>query len=274
MHRHVILLTSLALGACGTASPPADAPATDAAADHTGHDAPDMSDPDGAVTPRNRDFTLRGREFDPADGRALRAWVVDSTGYHVMGLAVLAAAAGPQFEIRMPDLLPDGDYHADVFVDGNGNGQYDGASSDPSWRLPIPSTGSATVQVTPSASVTDIATPPRSPRLDFAIRLTGFAADEAGQRFELRVIDQGSARTVGTYIHPRLPAGDALEVRLPGIVEEGHGYNVDFWVDVDASGTYSGPGADHTWRQAVTAGASGVNASWTHTDEHVELNWR
>jgi hypothetical protein len=273
MSRGWIVGLFLVFTACSPGTQPdAGDAATDARADRA---RPDVTDPsDGDPVARARDFTLHARGLDAQEGRGLSAWVVESTGFHEMAFASVAAVAGGEAEIRLPDLLPEGDYHVDVFVDANGNGRYDGPGTDPSWRVTVPNIGSATVAMTASDAVTDIATPPRESRADFAMTLGGIAPDEYGQRLELRVIDAASHATVGGFVHPRLPAAATLSVQLPGILEEGGTYTVDFWIDADASGTYSGPGADHTWRETVTATASGATVNWTRSDDYVELDWR
>lgn len=218
-----------------------------------------------------RDFTLLARGLSGYQGRALDAWVVDSTGYAVMGFASLASLASPDVEVRMPDLLPEGDYHADVFIDANGNGRFD--PGEPSWRLSVPTFGSATVTLDATTATSDITTPARVPRSDLVMDLSGFGADEVGQFFALRVIDQSTRATVGAYEQPSLP-GPSLTVHLPDIVEEGSNYDLDFWVDADGNGRYEGPPNDHAWRQPVTAGASGVRASWSRSDNYDDLGWR
>ena len=145
--------------------------------------------------------------------------------------------------------------------------------SAPSWRVPVPTTGSATVTVAGSTSVTNLDDPPLVRRRDAVVTLRGFDASEVGHRFELRLIDQGTRATVGAYVHPRLPAGD-LTVTLPGVADEGAGFDVDFWVDADSSGTYSGPGGDHTWRANGTATGAGLSVTWQRSGEYTELDWR
>lgn len=243
-----------------------DASATDAAQDGADNDG-------GGGSGARRDLTVRARDLGSHMGRPLAAWLIDDTGHHVLGYGIYGTIDGPEVEIRMPDLVPEGDYRADIFVDANGNGSYDGPATDPSWRVRVPTTGSANAVASTMDPTVDLMSPARVPRADFTATLSGFTSDEQGQHFALRVIDQGTMATVGTYILPQLGASD-LTIRLPGIVEEGSSYNVDFWVDTDRSGTYSGPPADHAWRVTTTATGSGAEARWTRSDSYEEIGWR
>ena len=46
----------------------------------------------------------------------------------------LAAIRDPQFEIRLPNLHPERRYVVDIYVDHNGNRQYDPPPEDHAWR--------------------------------------------------------------------------------------------------------------------------------------------
>ncbi len=240
--------------------------------DATRSDSDDTgSSDDSEVTPSGaRDFTLHGRELTAHAGRPLGVFVTETTGGREMGLAWTASLAGPEVELRLPDLVPEGDYRADIFVDGNGNGTYDGPATDPSWSVPIPNLGSATASFSASDATVDLSTLSRTPRSNFTATLSGFTADEAGHWFELRVIDPGTRATVGAYANAQLPSGGSLSITLPGILDDGTAYQVDFWVDMDGNSTYSGPAGDHTWRATLEGGS----LTWTHSDSYTELDWR
>jgi hypothetical protein len=239
-------------------------------------DPVDASDdvPEEEPHPRMGDLTVLARELEPFQGRALQLWLVEETGNVLVGRALVAAIEGPELEVRMPDLVGGGNYHIDVYIDGDDNGRYDGPEIDPSWRLTVPVTGSATVSFTPSQMRTDVSTPVPRQWKDFSITVEGLPPEEAGHRFELRVIDTRWRTTLGAYVHPQLPSESTLTITLPGIADEGAELRVDFWVDADGNGTYSGPDGDHTWRVPVTVDGSGAHVVWSWTNDFVELDWR
>jgi hypothetical protein len=224
---------------------------------------------DSSEDPSARDFTLRARSMMQFVGRPFNVWVVESTGGHVIGYATTTSIEGDDAELRLPSLVPEGDYRADVFVDGNANGVYDGPAIDSSWSVMIPSLASATAMLSGTDPTVDLNTLQRIAGTTFTAQLTGFDADEVGHRFELRVIDPGSLATVGSYVLPQL-TNSQLSVTLPDILDDGTSYNVDFWVDVDGNGVYSGPPLDHTWRVMI----SSSTMDFTRTDTYTELDWR
>lgn len=248
----------------------ADASNTDTRVVDASTDDGDPNEWDGYQTGDTaRDFTLLGRNTMTHAGRAVGAFVVETTGGREMGFVWNTAIDGNMLELRLPDLVPEGDYRADVFIDGNANGRYDGPSTDPSWSVMIPGLGSATASFDTTSPTTDLASMMRTPRSDFTATLSGFSSDETGHWFELRVIDPSSRATVGGYTNPSLPSG-SLSITLPGVVDDGTPYEVDFWVDMDGSGTYSGIPDDHAWR----AMPQGTSLTWTRDDSFTEVDWR
>lgn len=270
MFRTALFSTLVVVAACGTTDrtdasthEPVDVVARDAAHDASWNDRASV----------HRDFTLVARGMSAYEGKALALWLVDSTGYQVIGFGLHGAIAGSDLMFRMPDALPEGAYHVDLFVDGNGNGHYDGLGVDPSWRLTVPYHGSGTVMFSPVEPRTDLNVLAPMHRSDLSIQLTGFQSDEIGHRFELRVIHDVRG-TVGAFVHPSLP-GPVLELLFPGTVDDTDTYRVDFWVDANGDGVYTDPSSDRTWREMITVHGSRGTLQWTRTEPAgVELNWR
>jgi hypothetical protein len=236
-------------------------------------DVDDFAAPDDGSTPPARDLTVHASGFASYQSLPWILMVVDSTGFTEMGAGLVGSLHDDAFDVRMPALLPEGDFHLDAYVDANRNGRYDGPAIDHSWRWIVPSQGSATVSAHATDSVTDLSMMAASPQLDAVLSLAGFTPQEVGQRFELRVTDASSGASVGAYLLPQL-ASASLSFTLAGAVQSGNGYQIDFWSDVDGDGTYSGPGADHTWRVMADATSSGLAITWTHDTNYVELDWQ
>jgi hypothetical protein len=267
-----LLALSLTVTACsGGSDHDADAASTDARlTDASMDDGTDPNDFDGYQTGDTaRDFTLLGRNTMTQAGHAVGAYVVETTGGREMGFVWNTAIDGNMLELRLPDLVPEGDYRADVFVDVNGNGRYDGPATDPSWSVMLPEQGSATASFDTTSPTVDLASVMRTPRGDFTAMLSGFTSDETGHWFELRVIDPSTRATVGGYTNPSLPSG-VVQITLPGILDEGTTYDVDFWVDMDGSNTYTGVPNDHAWRTST----QGTSVTWTRDDSFTEVDWR
>lgn len=281
--RTVSVCVALVASACSqqpsnTDSGPVDAGTTDTVVAYDTRvqdaavDATDSTDVDPPQ--RDRDFTLTARGMSAHDGRTLAVWVVDDTAQQVLGRASFAAISGAEVVLRLPSLVPVGGFHADVFIDENMNGRYDGPATDPSWRVQIPENGSANATVSATDAVMDIDMPPRVARRDLSVHLDGLLTEEFGHRFEFRVIDQGSMATIASFVHPRLPSNASFDVLIPGVVEPGSEYAVDFWIDADGDGIYGGSQHDHSWHATVVTGADGAEFRWTRVATYDELDWR
>jgi hypothetical protein len=103
---------------------------------------------------------------------------------------------------------------------------------------------------------------------DFTMDFTGFTP-HLGHTFYLKVVDNVTGQTVGT-LTPRVVTNDAFSVSLPGIIDQGKTYRVDFAADVDGNGTIdrspdgTPAGVDHTWRKTFTAAGPDLTASFVH----------
>lgn len=98
--------------------------------------------------------------------------------------------------------------------------------------------------------------------LDFTLNFTGMVP-HVGQLLEVRVINASNGLTVGTQRVTAVP-GPAFSVAIPGIVENGQSYQVDFFADLNGNGVYNAPPADHAWRLTGTAGAAGLTLDFAH----------
>ena len=182
------------------------------------------------------------------------------------------------FTFTMPLAVPEGVHRLDFWCDNNGNGWIDPSSpsllADHSYRIPIAATGTATVTFThPDAAgdtlgayfysepdyawFLDVNQPTwvRSPA-HFWMNFT--AMDTAiGHILELQVVEPTSGRTVGYWRDSMVGTAD-FQVKLPnigGLNNDGTGqqFQIDFYIDMDDSGTYNASG-DFAWSVTATTG--------------------
>jgi hypothetical protein len=272
------LVACFALAACsGNSHADAGADADAAMTPDQGvSDGADDADPpmDDTTTTHARDFTLSARAMDAFVGQTMGIWVVESTGQNVIGFGLQAPVPGADFEFRLPDLVNEGeDARADVFIDANGNGRDD--PGETTWRTTVPVNGSATVILQGTDPTSPIDTPARIPRGDFTFHMTGLTADDRMRGFQLRVIDPATRATVGGYASPMLGgSGGDLSFTLPGIVDPGAMYDVDFFIDASGNGSYDGHATDPSWHQSVSSDGTGATLNFARTDSYDELDWR
>jgi hypothetical protein len=102
---------------------------------------------------------------------------------------------------------------------------------------------------------------------DLVINLTGFTP-EIGKMLYLKLFDVTGSHTAGLST-PMTINSDAFSISLPNVVQGGHNYNVDFWVDengdalLDKSPNGTPAGVDHSWRVTGTGGEHGLALTFT-----------
>jgi hypothetical protein len=110
---------------------------------------------------------------------------------------------------------------------------------------------------------------------DFTLSFTEMTP-HIGQNLYLKVVDTETNTTVSTAPVTMLTMAE-FDITIPDILEDGKEYNVDFWADVDASGTLDGTpigdpvGVDHAWRLTETADGDGLSLSFVHNTDFVDI---
>jgi hypothetical protein len=108
-------------------------------------------------------------------------------------------------------------------------------------------------------------------QLDFTLNFTGMVP-HVGQLLEVRVINTSNGQTVGSQQLAAVP-GPAFSVAIPGILESGQSYQVDFFADLNGNGVYNAPPADHAWRLTGTAGAAGLTLDFAHNAVFTDIQF-
>jgi hypothetical protein len=110
---------------------------------------------------------------------------------------------------------------------------------------------------------------------DFVAHFTMFEP-HVGQTLYLKVVDTATGLTVGT-VTPFEVTSATFDVTLPTILTSGTDYTIDFWADVDGSGTLDATpigdpvGVDHAWRLNSTADGDGIELTFMHDTNFTDI---
>jgi hypothetical protein len=226
-----------------------------------------FQDPCDGDTSIARPFTVSLREMDEFAAGLFVVRAVDSSNTDAYTSRAVAVLDGINLEVdagetqfRMPDAIPPGPNHtAQVFIDVGRDGfdpreVAEGGDLDPGWTRPLCQSG--LFAFTNEAMFQSVEDPPvGSAPHDFRFRMVDFDPHMPGtQKLEAMVIERESGRSVGYYRLPNVDAAD-FEIVIPGIIEPGREYEVQFYVDVDQDDAFVAPppeGMDHSWIRFYT----------------------
>lgn len=230
-----------------------------------------IADLDSYQTDRGCDLDLQMVDFSAhfTGPHRMEYFVVAPTGVDEQGLPlgtlasvlVLEPTPSIDFDIVMPDAVPNRDHQLWFYADTNNNGivepKIDGVVQDHTWIL-----GSACdPQPNPFVHVFTFQDfeRPSGFGTDMVVRFSN--VDEVGGAFELRVLvalpdpaNSGATieRTIGAFHKPERDDGagggaDPFVVRIPGIVDGGVEYVLEAWADGNDNGVFD-PEEDTFWR--------------------------
>lgn len=123
-----------------------------------------------------------------------------------------------------------------------------------------------------AAACTTKSDPQRGP---FSMQFTDFAVHQ-GDMLYLKVVDVANGNTVGE-VTPFEVTNDQFIVDIPGIIENGRQYRIDYFADEDGNGVADRspigdpPGVDHTWRRTGTGGPMGLSLSYAHSTDFTDI---
>jgi hypothetical protein len=82
------------------------------------------------------DFTLNASGMAPEMNKPLEMRVIDADTKQLVGRYVLGSISGATFSLKLAGIVKSGhSYQVDLFVDENGNGDYDAPPTDHAWRV-------------------------------------------------------------------------------------------------------------------------------------------
>ncbi len=91
-----------------------------------------------------------------------------------------------------------------------------------------------------------------------------------GQYFEIRVVDTSEDQIVTSEELTSIDDATYEFVFLHAL-EDGSSYNVDFWADLNGSGSYDAPPTDHAWRVVMDTISGNTASSFAHNTEFTDI---
>ncbi len=211
-------------------------------------------------------LTLELTAMGDYTGHAVQARAINRTTLREDAREKLEAIEAAEFSITLNKLMLEGDYWIDIFVDMNDNGLYDGIETDAAWRIEVNSLEEKIeLPVASSIEMSDV---------DWnhllTLNMSGMTP-HLGQQLEFRLVDVRSNERVADARIDTLEAAEAT-VTLPGM-DVGGDYAVEFYADLNGSGTYEGIPTDHAWRRVVENVQGDVTVDFAHSTEFTDIDW-
>ncbi|MCB9247822.1 MAG: hypothetical protein H6613_04405 [Ignavibacteriales bacterium] len=210
-------------------------------------------------------LTINFSGMTPHVGQMLYLKVYDKTDMKEVGRTSITVSES--FTINMDVILTGHNYNIDFFADHNGNGLYDSAPIDHTWRLELNNAqGSDVIDFTHNTNFVE---------LDWDYLLTvNFVAmtPHIGQLLELRVEDDLTSEEVVRKRIEFIPSAD-FSVELPGI-KMSKEYKVEMYADLNKNGTYDAPPIDHAWEIKFTNTTGDVATEFTHNTDFKDVGWK
>jgi hypothetical protein len=165
--------------------------------------------------------------------------------------------------------------HLEIWGDQSGDREYtpdEGAKGtvDHDWKVPLPP--NARLTFAHNSAFKDLLPRPRPIGQDFELSVTGFGL-HAGRRFEVMVIEASSGRSVGLYRLASIPENGSFKVTIPGIIDTGVVYRVEYYADANGNGHYDPQNfTDHSWViSGVESDENGLHLERPHSGMGIEL---
>ncbi len=213
-----------------------------------------------------RDLVLNLNNMDSNVGQKITVRVMSSDNV-MESEAVIDVLESANGSIKVPNIIDDSTYHIDMYADANDNGSYDPPPVDDAWRVAVPASG--VVNFTYNTDVTDIANPAFTTRGNsFIMNFFNFGP-QAGKTVELRVLELPDNRTVGAYRLDEIPFSGVFTIYLPGIILNGSGYAIAFYIDMNVNDEYDPPPEDEAWLINGGGTSTGLEIDFTHN-----TNWK
>lgn len=227
---------------------------------------------------RTLNATIRG--FGQAPGNRLEVQLLDvstSSAPVLLSRGVVAgldpARESGSFDVRLFNAIPPGgveNLRILIWEDLNGDDMFV-FNEDRARQYPI-ECPSGLVDVTLDDAERDINDPPvTAPAGSVVYTIRGFvdSAPHEDDLFELAVVDESANTVVGYYRVPFITE-DEFAVRIPNVVNDGQSYVLEFYADQNNDFSYT-VNDDHYWREPEVANANGIEGTFDHVGEFVEL---
>jgi hypothetical protein len=110
---------------------------------------------------------------------------------------------------------------------------------------------------------------------NFTMNFSGFTP-VIGKTFTLKLVDT-STGDILALTTPTAVAADNFSVVLPSVIQNAHSYRIDFWVDMDDSGTVdhspngAPDGADQSWSVTGSGHLAGLTHNFVYNTNFVDI---
>lgn len=212
-------------------------------------------------------FVMHLRNLTPHIDKRVSVSLISASNF-VQARAVISRMDTADISFAMPGAMVDNDeHHVDFFSDDNQNERYDPPTgttvTDHSWREPVPASGQMTFcHNTNFADLTESMANPIGGNFAMLLRQMD---QYLGSPMEFHVIETSLERTVGLFRLSEVRETEAL-IFIPGIMDSGSSYRVDFYVDVNRDGVYL-PADDTAWRIELMSDSLGIDTELNITSE-------
>jgi hypothetical protein len=148
------------------------------------------------------------------------------------------------------------DYNVDAWADHNNSGSYNAPPTDHAWRIELMNFSADTIiNFQHNTNFTDIfpaddTTGGGDSVSAVTINFTGFE-NTVGQDINVYLRDPQTNVIIDSIMVTPIDSSDFTVVFNSVVVNQN--YNIDFYTDVNANGTYDAPPADYAWRIPLTS---------------------
>ncbi|MBU0690451.1 T9SS type A sorting domain-containing protein, partial [bacterium] len=212
----------------------------------------------------NYAVTMNFNGMTPHLNQLLEIRIIDSVTELEVGRKRVEIVPAANFSVVIPGLTRNGSYRADFYADLNGNGRYNNTPTDHAWSMNFSNPdGNVTLDFTHNTNFTNI-------DWEYLFRLNMLGMNpHLGQLLEMRLVDNSDAEIGRTKFVELAVANSALSI--PGLMQTAD-YHADFYADLNGSGDYNPPPADHAWRQEFTSDGD-VVMNFAHNTNFVDIEW-
>ncbi|MFH1070397.1 MAG: hypothetical protein V1794_12330, partial [Candidatus Glassbacteria bacterium] len=227
--------------------------------------------PNSGLFAESYDLTINFTGMTPHQGQKFALRVVDSLSGMTVADTTIASLSAVNYELSFQEVLMEGQsYHVDFYADFNKNGVYDSPPADHAWRMMAPAvTGNVTLSFAHNTNFTDVAYPADLGPFDLTLNFMNMTP-HVGQMLQLRVVDSSTAYVAADTTIEYL-AGPDFTIALPGVLQVGRSYNVDFYADFNKNGTYDAPPVDHAWRLMASAVDTSQTLEFIHNTSFTDI---
>lgn len=204
--------------------------------------------------------------MSPHLGQLVELRVIDQSTDLEVGRTRVENLGSAASSLMIPCLQVGPSYTVHMYADLNRNGLYDAPPTDHAWQLSFNNTtGDVDLDFAHNTTFTDV-------QWQYLMQMNLLGMDaHVGQLFELRVTNTAGNQEIGRTSVAAVQQAD-YSVFVPGVARS-MDYRADFYADMNGSGTYDAPPADHAWRVAFSNTTGNVVQNFVHNTDFTDIAW-